>query len=118
MKSLSMALRLSTTYKYPVENNARWCHTVGHTHGAPGELHEHLWLSRRPMPRFYPNVVTLSAEAGAAAQLVAVRELVDAALLGPSPSRTASRAWIWGRWDFTCCLRPPGSGAMQRCRHP
>jgi hypothetical protein len=34
------------------------------------------------MPRFYPNVVTLSAEAGAAAQLAAVRELVDAGQLG------------------------------------
>jgi hypothetical protein len=34
------------------------------------------------MPRFYPNVVTLSAEAGAAAQLAAVRELVGAAQMG------------------------------------
>jgi hypothetical protein len=64
------------------ENNARWCDAVGHTHGGPGEIHEHLWLSRRPMPRFYPNVVTLSAEAGAAVQLAAMRELVNEAQLG------------------------------------
>jgi hypothetical protein len=64
------------------ENNARWCDVICRAHGAPGELHEYLWLSRRPMPRFYPNVVTLSAEAGAAAQLAAVCELVDAGQLG------------------------------------
>ncbi|WP_255603816.1 hypothetical protein [Oscillochloris sp. ZM17-4] len=77
-----MALRSSTTYKHPAANNARWCDAICRAHGAPGELHEHLWLSRHPMPRFYPNVVTRSAEAGAAAQLAAVRELVDAGHLG------------------------------------
>lgn len=34
-------------------NNAYWCDAICCAHGAPGELHEHLWLSRRPMPRFY-----------------------------------------------------------------
>ena len=63
-------------------NNARWCDAISRTHGAPGELHDHLWLSRHPMPRFYPNVVTLSAQSGVTAQLAGVRELVDAAQLG------------------------------------
>lgn len=81
MKFLSMASRSSTTYKHAAENNAHWCDAICRAHGAPGKLHEHLWLSREPMPRFYPNVVTLSAEAPAA-QLAAVRALVDAAQLG------------------------------------
>ena len=33
-------------------------------HGTPGEFHDVLWLNRHPVPRFYPNVVTLSTQGG------------------------------------------------------
>jgi hypothetical protein len=74
-------LSLSTQAAQAATNNARWCDSVCHAHGAAGELHEHLWLSRQPMPRFYPNLVTLTAT-GVAEQLAAVRDLVDSAQLG------------------------------------
>jgi hypothetical protein len=58
-------------------NNAHWCDTICCAHGIPGEFQEHLWLNRHSVPRFYPNVVTLSATPGAADQLAAVGALVD-----------------------------------------
>jgi hypothetical protein len=61
-------------------NNARWCDAVCRAHGAPGTFQEHLWLNRRPTPRFYPNLVTLTA-VGVEAQLAAVRELQRATQL-------------------------------------
>jgi hypothetical protein len=41
-------------------NNAAWCDAVCRTHGHPGEFEEALWLNRAEVPRFYPNVVTLT----------------------------------------------------------
>ena len=45
-------------------NNAVWCETVCRVHGTPGEFYNVLWLNRHPVPRFYPNVVTLSTQGG------------------------------------------------------
>ena len=53
--------------------NAAWCETVCAAHGTPGELDELAWRNRRPMPAFYPNLVTLTPEI--APMLDAVREL-------------------------------------------
>lgn len=61
-------------------NNAIWCDTICRAHGAPGEFHESVWFNRNPVPRFYPNVVTLSNQRPAAAQLAHVQELVAAIL--------------------------------------
>jgi hypothetical protein len=57
-------------------NNARWCHTVCGAHGIPGEFQNHLWLNRRPVPRFYPNAVTLSGVEGLAEQQAALQTLI------------------------------------------
>ena len=40
-------------------NNAEWCDAIASAHGAPGEFHDGIWIVQRPMPRYYPNVVTL-----------------------------------------------------------
>jgi hypothetical protein len=48
-------------------NNAAWCDAVCRAQGRPGEFTEALWLNRAEVPRFYPNVVTLTPE-GAARQ--------------------------------------------------
>jgi len=61
-------------------NNAIWCDTICRAHGAAGEFHADLWFNRNPVPRFYPNVVTLSNQRPAAAQLAHVQELVAAIL--------------------------------------
>jgi len=47
-------------------NNAAWCDAVCRAHGVAGEFHDGLWLNRHPVPRFYPNVVTLSNQDGLA----------------------------------------------------
>ena len=61
-------------------NNAIWCDTVCRVHGAAGEFHADVWFNRNPVPRFYPNVVTLSNQRPAAAQLAHVQELIAAIL--------------------------------------
>jgi len=57
-------------------NNARWCHAVCRAHGLPGEFQKHLWLNHFPVPRFYPNAVTLSGVEGVAEQLAAIQSLI------------------------------------------
>lgn len=63
-------------------NNAIWCDTVCRAHGFPGEFHDSLWLNRHPVPRFYPNVVTLADEHRSAEQLTHIRDLIAADLPG------------------------------------
>lgn len=63
-------------------NNAIWCDTICRAHGAAGEFHTDVWFNRNPAPRFYPNVVTLSNQRPAAAQLAHVEALVAAILPG------------------------------------
>jgi len=73
-------------------NNAVWCETVCRVHGTPGEFYAPLWLTRHPVPRCYPNVVTLSHDS-TAAQLAHIEALVELGL----PGR-------WGVKDSFCSL--------------
>ena len=50
-------------------------------HGIPGEFHESAWLNHHPVPRFYPNIVTLTNQS--AAQLALIHHLASA---GPAGS--------------------------------
>lgn len=68
--------------KQAARNNAIWCDTICRAHGAAGEFHTDVWFNRNPAPRFYPNVVTLSNQRPAAAQLAHVEALVAAILPG------------------------------------
>ncbi len=44
-----------------VRNNADWCDAVCRAMDpTAGEFTEHLWLSRRPAPPYYPNIITLA----------------------------------------------------------
>jgi hypothetical protein len=56
-------------------NNAIWCDTICCVHGAAGEFHESVWLNRNPVPRFYPNAVTLVEQRRVAGQLAQIGEL-------------------------------------------
>jgi hypothetical protein len=62
-------------------NNAKWCDDVCRAHGTSGEFHDALWFNRQPVPRFYPNVVTL-IQGGAAAQLESIQALTATGLPG------------------------------------
>ncbi len=64
-----------------VHNNARWCDAVCRAYGAAGEFRDSLWLNRNPVPRFYPNAVTLSAH-HADTQQAKIRALADDHLRG------------------------------------
>ncbi len=60
-------------------NNAAWCDALCRAHGASGEFQACAWLNRRPAPRFYPNLVTLTPRRPAA-QLALIEELAAARL--------------------------------------
>lgn len=74
-------------------SNAVWCETGCRVHGTLGEFHDALWLNRHPVPRFYPNVVTLSTQYGTAAQLANIQDLVATGLPGS-----------WGVKDSFCSM--------------
>ena len=61
-------------------NNALWCDTICRAHGIPTELHAQLWLSRQPVPRFYPNAVTFANPDAGSAQLAHMQRLLAEAL--------------------------------------
>jgi hypothetical protein len=44
-------------------NNAEWCAAVWRSHGLPVEQAYGMWFCPRPTPQYYPNVVTVDAEA-------------------------------------------------------
>lgn len=41
-------------------NNARWCDAVCRVHGRGGRFLPHMWVNADPVPRFYPNAVTVA----------------------------------------------------------
>jgi len=83
----------SSRVAHAARSNAAWCETVCCTHSIPGEFHDALWLNRHPVPRFYPNVVTLATRDGMAAQLAHIQALMATDLPGG-----------WGVKDSFCSL--------------
>ncbi len=61
-------------------NNAIWCDTICRAHGIPGEFFDALWLNRKAAPRFYPNVVTLSASPDTTSQRAHIETLLSSGL--------------------------------------
>ncbi|MCL5994544.1 MAG: hypothetical protein M1546_00625 [Chloroflexi bacterium] len=72
---------MRTQVEQAAYNNARWCDAVCRAHGIPGEFHESLWLNRHPVPRFYPNAVTLSNTRGLAEQRALIQDLIATSTL-------------------------------------
>jgi len=60
-------------------NNALWCDAVCSTHHGRGEFHHDLWINRVGVPRYYPDVVTLTGASVASAQAEAISALVRSA---------------------------------------
>jgi hypothetical protein len=52
-------------------NNAVFCDRVCRSHHIPGAFHEHYWHNSAKVPRFYPNMVTLTEGRAAAEQQMA-----------------------------------------------
>ncbi|MEU8764006.1 hypothetical protein [Streptomyces sp. NPDC048659] len=55
-----------------VRNNADWCDTMCRAHGLPGSFGTRAWSSPRRTPLYYPDAVTLDADATAADVLGAI----------------------------------------------
>jgi hypothetical protein len=53
---------LDDRYLRAARNNAELCDAVCCAHGSQGEFRENIWLCRHPVPRFYPNAVTLAPQ--------------------------------------------------------
>ncbi|WP_371618728.1 hypothetical protein [Streptomyces sp. NBC_00454] len=53
-------------------NNAEWCDAVCRAHGLEGSLGEDVWISARRTPPYYPDAVTLRAEASEGAVLTGI----------------------------------------------
>ncbi|MCX5578334.1 hypothetical protein [Kaistia terrae] len=68
---------MSDLVRLAARNNADWCDAVCRAWGRPGEFSGSLWLNRHPVPRFYPNAVTLTPDNGEA-QHAAVAMLATA----------------------------------------
>ena len=71
---------ITTRAVQAAHNNALWCDTICRAHGIPTEFQAHLWLSRQPVPRFYPNAVTFANLAAGSAQLAQMHQLLAEAL--------------------------------------
>src|SRR6266700_2414202 len=102
----------SSRVEQAARNNAVWCETVCRVHGTPGEFHDALWLNRHPVPRFYPNVVTLSTQDGTAAQLANIQALVATGL-----------HWTWvqsapelAKWEMAWSGSPANNPSTQQPR--
>jgi len=75
-----LAIGMNTDAIIAAHNNAEWCDIVCRTHGIIGAFHPHLWASRRRTPPYYPDAVTLDADATAEHIL----QIVDSATPGCS----------------------------------
>ncbi|MEU4268220.1 hypothetical protein [Streptomyces sp. NPDC026092] len=51
-------------------NNAEWCDAMCRAHGSPGAFRRHAWTNPRRTPLYYPDAVTLTADAS-------VRDVLD-----------------------------------------
>jgi hypothetical protein len=67
-------------------NNAHWCDAVCRAHGRPGTFLPHAWVNAEPVPRFYPNAVTIAHDEAAIAEQ---RSTIDILLKSHLPGRWA-----------------------------
>ena len=75
-------------------NNAEWCDIVCRTHGIIGAFHPHVWASQRRTPPYYPDAVTIDADA----TVEHVLEIVDRTTPGCSIKDSFARLNLvpWG----------------------
>ena len=61
-----------------IGNNAEWCDAVCQSRGISGVFSERLWFSEARTPPYYPNIITLTPNAGQGRELRAAAERVRA----------------------------------------
>jgi len=45
-----------------VRNNSNWCDLICATHGIETQFLQNVWLTKSPVPNYYPNLITLNSE--------------------------------------------------------
>lgn len=58
-------------------NNAEWCNTISSVHAGPGSFTRAFWIKRGTVPPYMPNLVTLEGAGAEAAQIAAIRSLLE-----------------------------------------
>jgi hypothetical protein len=61
-------------------NNAEWCAAMSRAHGVPSRFGEQAWTAPTRTPIFYPDAVTLIADADAVAVVAAIDAGADASI--------------------------------------
>lgn len=84
-------------------NNAVWCDAVCQAHNLPGEFSDSMWVNRHPVPRFYPNGVTLNPN-DQAQQRQLVKRLLDSELWGHWSVKDSFQALDLGNLGFSVLL--------------
>ncbi|MFI8964905.1 hypothetical protein ACIGO8_22625 [Streptomyces sp. NPDC053493] len=92
-----------------VRNNADWCDTMGRAHGLTGSFGARAWTSPRRAPRYYPDAVTLTADARAEDFLDLVDRTAPGACVKDSYARCdLSAAGLAPLFDARWIHRPAG----------
>ncbi len=55
-----------------IANNAEWCNAIAASHGIQAQWKNGCWFSEKPMPPFYPNLVTVTKNADVSYELKAI----------------------------------------------
>jgi hypothetical protein len=64
---------------WAIENSVHWYDALCEAHAVPGEHHPAFWINRSTLPPYMSNLITLTDEADAEAQFVAIRSLSEGA---------------------------------------
>lgn len=90
--------------KIAAANNAAWCHAMCRSHGIVGTFTPQAWFSSRRTPVFYPDAVTLAAEAAVKPVLAGIDTTAGCSIkdsfavldLGANGfERLLDASWLW-----------------------
>jgi hypothetical protein len=70
-------MELTEKLAWSIEANVHWYDGMCEAHAIPGEHHDDYWINRRTMPPYMANLITLRGGTRAAAQVAAIRSLID-----------------------------------------
>ncbi|MFB9555093.1 hypothetical protein [Streptomyces roseoviridis] len=92
-----------------VRNNADWCETMCRAHGLPGAFGPRAWSNPRRTPLYYPDAVTLTADASAEDVLTGIDRTTPGASVKDSHARLdLAAAGFRPLFDAQWIARPAG----------
>ncbi|MFE6228046.1 hypothetical protein [Microtetraspora glauca] len=91
-----------------VRNNAAWCHAMSRAHGLTGAFGPRAWTSPRRTPLYYPDGVSLTADATAADVLAGVDRTAGASVKDSYARLDLAPEGFRPLFDATWIGRPAG----------